>query len=577
MKRKDTEEDDIELAIQLSIRDQGEGKEYSKVTPRSAKRQKKSVQIELSDEEEESKVSKTDSTVDVDLDYALALSLQDEEAKPSKNNHSTNNDNSRIYTKHPTTTTNISNKGTRFYLNKIQGLAQKDTFESVSFQQLLHEQLLYSSSVPSNLQRILLTTFMLDVDWLLEQFSNPVPLTIIRHWDSNSGDKKGIIQISPSIHIIHPHLPFDYTCMHPKLILLQFKSSLRVVVSSANLTSYDWNSIGQSIWFQDFPLKSNSTATNQTETTDFEQTLTEFLKSIDVAKIPNYNWCQQLSRYDFSDAQAVLIASIPGYHKGSVLYKYGHLKLRTAIQQSNVKEAKSSNKTGVSSVFEYQTSSVGVLYENFVKEFVQSLEGAEETRLKEGKAGKVGKGGKPAGKEEGNSELKILYPTYQNVKNSKYKAGAGCLMMQEKNWNAKWFPRDKFCDIINRTKSREGLVLHSKIIVKSMIKTNDDNKNNKKNEEKEKKGEERQVEWIYAGSHNLSMAAWGRLQLGGTQLYITNYELGVFLKRRRDTDAEHLTVPESFEGEIPFSQPSVPYSSEDLPFLGAKFFAENFD
>jgi tyrosyl-DNA phosphodiesterase-1 len=33
--------------------------------------------------------------------------------------------------------------------------------------------------------------------------------------------------------------------------------------------------------------------------------------------------------------------------------------------------------------------------------------------------------------------------------------------------------------------------------------------------------------WLYLGSHNLSMAAWGTLEINNTQLYCKNYELGV--------------------------------------------------
>ena len=41
--------------------------------------------------------------------------------------------------------------------------------------------------------------------------------------------------------------------------------------------------------------------------------------------------------------------------------------------------------------------------------------------------------------------------------------------------------------------------------------------------------------WLALASHNLSGAAWGRLQKKGAQLYIMSFELGVLLTPARET------------------------------------------
>lgn len=41
-------------------------------------------------------------------------------------------------------------------------------------------------------------------------------------------------------------------CHHPKLIALQRKDSIRIIVTSANLVSRQWNTITNTVWFQDF-------------------------------------------------------------------------------------------------------------------------------------------------------------------------------------------------------------------------------------------------------------------------------------------------------------------------------------
>ena len=42
---------------------------------------------------------------------------------------------------------------------------------------------------------------------------------------------------------------------HPKLWILKFKDSLRIVVGSANLYLGDWSVWSNCLWIHDFPLK----------------------------------------------------------------------------------------------------------------------------------------------------------------------------------------------------------------------------------------------------------------------------------------------------------------------------------
>jgi len=59
---------------------------------------------------------------------------------------------------------------------------------------------------------------------------------------------------------------------HSKLILYEFDDRLRIIVTSANLSSSDWLSIHQAIWFQDFfkqeKLSALSTLSEESKTTD---------------------------------------------------------------------------------------------------------------------------------------------------------------------------------------------------------------------------------------------------------------------------------------------------------------------
>eukprot|EP00727_Mastigamoeba_balamuthi_P002441 m51a1_g12194 hypothetical protein (399) ;mRNA; f:30057-31883 len=61
------------------------------------------------------------------------------------------------------------------------------------------------------------------------------------------------------------------------------------------------------------------------------------------------------------------------------------------------------------------------------------------------------------------------------------------------------------------------------------------------------------VEWLCVTSANMSQAAWGVLQRGGTQLMVRHFEIGVLL---RETDG----------AVLPYELPLVPYDDSDEPW-----------
>jgi hypothetical protein len=156
------------------------------------------------------------------------------------------------------------------------------------------------------------------------------PLSISIH----SIPQEGRFRINEQLEVIHPKIvalkgnstPLQFIHsqhegmrgnMHIKLCLLEFETFLRVVISSANLTEYDWESIGQCIWYQDFPLCLDKSKAGTATT--FGRDLNDVLTHLNF--YPN-----MLQHYDFSAAQVQLVASISGYHQGDNLYKYGHLR-----------------------------------------------------------------------------------------------------------------------------------------------------------------------------------------------------------------------------------------------------------
>jgi len=73
---------------------------------------------------------------------------------------------------------------------------------------------------------------------------------------------------------------------------------------------------------------------------------------------------------------------------------------------------------------------------------------------------------------------------------------------------------------------------------------------------------------------SLKQAAWGRLQKGGTQLFISNFEIGVVLKRHYSHQpSADLTCAPEWEKNLPFMIPAPHYTNETEPFLPDKYFS----
>ncbi|KAJ3329638.1 hypothetical protein HDU76_007505 [Blyttiomyces sp. JEL0837] len=114
--------------------------------------------------------------------------------------------------------------------------------------------------------------------------------------------------------------------MNINLVILWFPTFIRVVVSSAELVEADWKLHEHMVFLQDFPML--ATTTNiECPSDSFGRDLVELLTMLDCpsqVKRAVYN-------YDYSAAEAVLIASIPGLHTDKNVAEWGLLGLRRLI------------------------------------------------------------------------------------------------------------------------------------------------------------------------------------------------------------------------------------------------------
>ncbi|QCD84925.1 uncharacterized protein LOC114178827 isoform X1 [Vigna unguiculata] len=227
--------------------------------------------------------------------------------------------------------------GKNFYLNRLEFMNHGSSacHRSISLPELFHPL--------ENISRIFIATFTSDIKWFLTYCKIPfhLPVTIACHntercWSSKPEERVSVpYQDYPNLVVVYPQFPETIAfgndrkrqgiaCHHPKLIVLQRKGSIRIVITSANLVEKQWNSVTNTIWWQDFPHATSvdfsslfqkiGNADIHQSKCDFAAQLAGFMASL-VINVPSQaHWITQLTKYDFGGATGHLVASVPGIH-----------------------------------------------------------------------------------------------------------------------------------------------------------------------------------------------------------------------------------------------------------------------
>ncbi|OIT27261.1 PREDICTED: uncharacterized protein LOC109214181 [Nicotiana attenuata] len=231
--------------------------------------------------------------------------------------------------------------GKKFVLNRLacEGPKFSEDPNVVSLPELLYP--------IENLEQLFIATFTADIPWFLSYCEIPtdLPVTIACHnaercWSSSS-DKRTSKPYPdfPNLVVVYPPFPeviafgqdlrkSGIGCHHPKLLVLQRRDSLRVVVTSANLVAGQWCRVTNTIWWQDFPrldvpdyfslFTAISGEENGHLVSDFAAQLAGFMASL-VADVPSQaHWILELTNYDFKESDGYLVASVPGIHSSRI-------------------------------------------------------------------------------------------------------------------------------------------------------------------------------------------------------------------------------------------------------------------
>ncbi|KAK6917354.1 Tyrosyl-DNA phosphodiesterase I [Dillenia turbinata] len=446
-----------------------------------------------------------------------------------------------------------------FRLLRVKGLPAWANTSSVSIDDIIQGDILIA----------VLSNYMVDIDWLLPACSTlkKVPNVLVIHGE---GDRtvNHMKRNKPANWILHkPPLPISYGTHHSKAMLLVYAQGVRVIIHTANLIYVDWNNKSQGLWMQDFPWKKDQS--DHGKGCGFETDLVDYLSALKwpefKVNLPTHGSFKInpsfFKSFDYSSAAVRLIASVPGYHTGENLNKWGHMKLRNVLQECTF------DKEFQKSPLVYQFSSLGSLDDKWMAELASSM----SSGLSEDKT------------PLGLGIPQIIWPTVEDVRCSLegYAAGNAIPSPQknvEKELLKKYWAKWKASDT-GRCHAMPHIKTYTRYSGQSLA-------------------------WFLLTSANLSKAAWGALQKNNSQLMIRSYELGVLflpsvVKRdsgfsctdrgntserksgsSKDSTAQKTKlVTLSWQGSgnvdssteiillpVPYELPPKPYSSEDVPW-----------
>ncbi|KNA08650.1 hypothetical protein SOVF_160720 [Spinacia oleracea] len=227
--------------------------------------------------------------------------------------------------------------GKNFYLNDLKSMHQGSSKQKkvVSLPELLHP--------VDSILRMFIATFTSDIEWVLSYCDIPsdLPVTVACHntekcWSGDPSMRSCAPNPNfPNLVVVYPPFPEAIAfgkdrknrgvgCHHPKLLVLQREDSMRVIITSANLVAKQWQSVTNTIWWQDFPYKKspdckslfnqlNGSMDNDLRS-DFAAQLAGFMATL-VTDVPSEAyWIVELTKYDFGGASGYLVASVPGIH-----------------------------------------------------------------------------------------------------------------------------------------------------------------------------------------------------------------------------------------------------------------------
>ncbi|XP_014475675.1 PREDICTED: probable tyrosyl-DNA phosphodiesterase [Dinoponera quadriceps] len=376
--------------------------------------------------------------------------------------------------------------------------------------------------------------FMVDVGWLCLQYllAAQRPDMMILY-----GDRVDTENVSRNITMIHVDMPNPFGCHHTKIMILRYKDDgIRVVVSTANLYTQDWENRTQGLWVSPHlpPLPESADSTDGESPTNFKKDFERYLSKYRNSALTEWIWA--VRKADFSAVNVFFVASVPGTHSNFEIDSWGHRKLAQILSRHATLPPDAPQWSLIA-----QCSSIGSLgpnYESWLsKEIIPSMSRETTQGLKS------------------HPKFQFIYPSVENYKRSfDFQTLSSCLpyslkMHSKQQWIESYLYQWKSTRI-----ERDRAIPH----IKSYMRISPDLKS---------------IPWFVLTSANLSKAAWG---VQRSNYYITNYEAGVVFLPKFITGTTTFPIEDEEDPavpifRIPYDLPLCRYDSADSPFVNEFF------
>ena len=310
------------------------------------------------------------------------------------------------------------------------------------------------------------------------------------------------------VSVVAPTVP-EYGTHHSKVFVLQYERGIRIVIHTANLVYPDFCNKSQSVYYQDFPLKTategegdegNGNADADERPQDFEAQLLAYVDHLSLPAAAASQLKDVIRLHDYTYARGRLAVSVPSKpweHKDGDYMAFGHHRVRKILQEERA--AAGFEDWYESAPVVAQGSSLGSLSARYVDDLLASF---------------------APGSSKDDVALELIWPTVSEVQHAIdgwFGGGSVCATSERVNKARQICKLHKWGGEVT---GRQRALPHMKTYLRYTCVGDD----------------EVRLPWVFLSSMNASKAALGEAvnsKKYGAQLFrVLSFEMGIVLLPR---------------------------------------------
>ena len=318
--------------------------------------------------------------------------------------------------------------------------------------------------------------------------------------------------VGVDVSVVAPSVP-EYGTHHSKVFVLQYERGIRIVIHTANLVYPDFCNKAQSVFYQDFPLKTategegdegdndndNAAADDERPQNDFEAQLLSYVDHLSLPAAATSQLKDVISAHDYTYARGRLAVSVPSKpwgHKDGDYMAFGHHRVRKILQEERA--AAGFEDWYDSAPVVAQGSSLGSLSARYIDDLKSSF---------------------APGSSKDDVALELIWPTVSEVQHAIdgwFGGGSVCATSERVN---KAVVREHLHKWGGEVTGRQRALPHMKTYLRYA-----------------RVGDKVRLPWVFLSSMNTSKAALGEAvnsKKYGAQLFrVLSFEMGIVLLPR---------------------------------------------